>query len=252
MDREHKTSFAVIIPMFNEEDGAKFCVDAISSELRKFPLQPKLIVIEDGSSDSTSQILDGLECENLIVIHHLNNLGYGAALNSGIQKAIELGVDYVLFMDSDLTNSPSDIDKFYKKMLDGFDVIKATRYSDGGGTAGVPAGRLIISKAGNLFAKVLFRLPITDCTNGFRAVKTELLEGLSFRESGFPIIMEELYLLANKATTYCNSPVTLSTRSEGLRTTSFVYSYDAYKRYLQYPILSFYSRINFLDRNKSN
>jgi dolichol-phosphate mannosyltransferase len=252
VDREHKTSFAVIIPMFNEEDGAKICVDAISSELRKFPLQPKLIVIEDGSSDSTSQILDELECENLIVMHHLKNLGYGSALNSGIQKAIELGVDYVLFMDSDLTNSPSDIDKFYKKMLEGFDVIKATRYSDGGGTVGVPAGRLIISKVGNLFAKVLFRLPISDCTNGFRAVKTELLKGLSFRESGFPIIMEELYLLANKATTYCNIPVTLSTRSEGLRATSFVYSYEAYKRYLQYPILSFCSRINFLDRNKSN
>lgn len=252
MDREHKTSFAVIIPMFNEEDGVKFCVDAVSSELRKFPLKPKLIVIEDGSSDSTSQILDGLECENLIVIHHLKNLGYGSALNSGIQKAIELGVDYVLFMDSDLTNSPSDIDRFYRKMLDGFDVIKATRYSDGGGTVGVPASRLIISKVGNLFAKVLFRLPISDCTNGFRAVKTELLKGLSFRESGFPIIMEELYLLANKATTYCNIPVTLSTRSERLRATSFVYSFDVYKRYLRYPILSFFSRINFLDRNNSN
>jgi len=241
-------SFAVVIPMFNEESGAQSCVSQVSSVLDGMPKSPNLIVVEDGSTDETKEILVGLKSiyKNLVVVIHPKNLGYGSALNSGVQKALELGVDYVLFMDSDLTNSPKDIEKFYKKMLEGCDVIKATRYSDGGATAGVPLRRLLISKVGNLMARLLFGLPVTDCTNGFRAVKTSLLRGLCFYENGFPIIMEELYLLRDKASTYSNIPVTLSTRAVALRKTSFNYSYDTYKKYLKYPALSFFSRLNFL------
>jgi glycosyltransferase involved in cell wall biosynthesis len=234
--------------MFNEESGARSCVSQVSSVLNGMPKNPQLIVVEDGSIDSTKEILIDLKSvyKNLVVVSHPENLGYGSALNSGIQKAIDLGVDYVLFMDSDLTNSPKDIPRFYKKMLEGYDVIKATRYSDGGATAGVPLSRLLISKIGNLIARLLFGLPVTDCTNGFRAVKTSLLRGLCFYENGFPIIMEELYLLRDKASSYSNIPVTLSARTVELRKTSFNYSYDTYKKYLKYPALSFFSRIHFL------
>ena len=75
-------------------------------------------------------------------------------------------------MDADLTQDPKYINDFIDLMNKDIDLIKATRYSNGGGTDGVPFQRKIISLCGNYIAKFFMKLPITDYTNGFRAIKT--------------------------------------------------------------------------------
>ncbi len=176
---------------------------------------------------------------NFRILTHEVNQGYGRALQTGIKAAIDGGYDYILFMDSDLTNDPSDISRFVQKMNEGVSVIKATRYSEGGGIDGVPFYRWIISWAGNKLAKALFRLPISDYTNGFRAVKSSLLRDVSFSENDFSIIMEELYLIRPSAKSYANIPVRLTNRSENLKPSSFVYSPKTFIRYLKYPVKCF-------------
>lgn len=210
-----RPSFAVVIPMFNEKSGAEKCIDEISQSLKQIDANSKIIAVDDGSSDGTSEILNGLlkDNQNLHVLLHQQNQGYGGALKTGIKKAHDLGLTYVLFMDSDLTNQPSDIIHFFKKMESNADVIKATRYSDGGQVVGVPFKRRIISRVGNIIARKLLRLPITDPTNGFRALRTSLANSFDFKEKGFPIIMEELYLLSGMKLIYENVPVTLTNRS---------------------------------------
>ena len=145
MEKRH--SLAVIIPMFNEEAGAEVCVRTVCDELKRLPVISKLIVIDDGSTDSTLQILNSCATKEatLVVESHNRNRGYGAALRTGVKQSAELGMDYSLFMDSDLTNSPSDIAVFLPMIAAGFDVIKATRYSRGGGVSGVPLYRFLIS-----------------------------------------------------------------------------------------------------------
>src|SRR5207237_10139481 len=106
---------------------------------------------------------------------HPGTRGTGAALRTGAEAAHDGRFEYVLFMDSDLTNSPADVPRFVAEMERGADVVKATRYSGGGGVRGVPFSRWIVSAVGNRVARVLFRVPIHDCTNGFRAVKVQLL-----------------------------------------------------------------------------
>src|SRR5436853_6431602 len=98
-------------------------------------------------------------------------------------------------MDSDLTNDPSYLRAFAERMADGADVIKASRYVAGGGTRGVPRWRSALSRVGNLTARLLFGLPVRDCTNGFRAVRTDLLSAVDLHENGFAVIMEELHQL---------------------------------------------------------
>jgi glycosyltransferase involved in cell wall biosynthesis len=227
-------AFCVIVPMYNEEGGAELCVRRICSSLAGIRYASQLIVVNDGSYDRTGPILDrlALELPNLTVIHHQQNAGYGAALRTGIRKAAEAGFDYALFMDSDLTNDPADIPKFVAQMERGVDVIKASRFISGGGMQGVPWQRSIFSRSGNRVARMLFRVGVRDCTNGFRAVRVPILKRMHLRESGFPIIVEELYQAKSLARTFCEVPVVLTNRSADRRPTSFSYKPETFVKYL--------------------
>jgi dolichol-phosphate mannosyltransferase len=233
-------SFAVVIPMYNEEAGAKRCVTEVGKVLSSIPQQGRLIVVDDGSKDATPGILSSLASEFpfLEILTHNPNQGYGAALRTGIRHAINKGYDYALIMDSDLTNDPKDIPRFVEKMLQGYDVIKATRYSRGGGTRDIPFERYIISRVGNIIAKKLFRLPISDITNGFRAAKTSILKQFELSERNFSIIVEELYFEKALGCTMTEVPVVLTTR-EDERGTSFSYRPRIFYDYLKYPLRSF-------------
>jgi dolichol-phosphate mannosyltransferase len=233
--------FCVVIPMYNEEFGAEECIRRVCSVLATIPFRNKLVVVNDGSQDRTGDILARMahEFEVLMVVEHAKNSGYGSALRTGASSAEAAGFDYVLFMDSDLTNDPQDLPKFVNKMRQGYDVIKGTRYSGGGKVIGVPFLRVAISAVGNRIARALLRLPLHDCTNGFRAIKTPLLMHMCLKENRFPIIMEELYWSKFLAGRFAEVPVTLTNRDEELRQTSFVYRPRIFYDYLKYPALAF-------------
>ena len=235
-------SFCVIIPMFNEERGAEACVRQVCPALAAIPYPSRLITVNDGSRDQTGAILDRLapEFSGLLVVHHPQNAGYGAALRTGIQTAVEHSFDYALFMDSDLTNDPADIPKFVALMERGIDVIKASRFVAGGSMQGVPWQRSIFSRMGNLVARCLFRVGIHDCTNGFRAVKVDILQRMDLQERGFPIIMEELYQAKSLARTYGEVPVVLTSRTDDQRPTSFSYNPETFRKYLGFGLKAFF------------
>jgi dolichol-phosphate mannosyltransferase len=237
-------SFAVVIPAFNESAGIGACVRAIDRALERLTNRTALIVVDDGSADGTYGVLAKLEPVHtrLIVVRHSKNLGYGAGLRSGVAAAARQGFEYVLFMDSDLTNDPKYLADFAQQMAGGTDVIKASRYIAGGGVNGVPGWREVLSVVGNTVARLLFRLPVRDCTNGFRAVRTELLTAIDLEENGFAVIMEELYRLRPLAQSYAEVPIVLTARTDDLRPSSFSFGPRAMLRYLKYPALSFFDR----------
>ena len=232
--------YAVVIPMYNEEMNAERCVRAVSVGVAATNPVGAVIVVDDGSRDHTREILRRLKNEHpsLVVVEHEGNRGYGKALVTAAREAHRRGFGYVLFMDADLTTDPKYIVDFVEKMRGDYDVIKATRYSFGGGISGVPVRRALISRLGNAVARILFGLPIADCTNGFRAVKTDLLVRLPLRERAFAIIMEELYYLTGVAKTYAEVPHILTSRGEGQGLSSFVYRPKVFAQYLKYAVLS--------------
>jgi len=235
-------SFCVVIPMYNEELGAERCVRSVSDELGSAPCRTALIVVDDGSTDRTPEILHRLagDYKKLIVLSHERNAGYGSALRTAARRAAADGFTYALFMDSDLTNDPKYIPMFVQKMLLGYDVIKASRYSKGGEVQGVPAHKVAISAIGNRIARFLFRLPISDCTNGFRALKVDLLTRMTTTEPGFPAIMEELYLAKSLSSSFCEIPFALTSRTNKQRPSSFAYRPRVFYRYLKYAVRSFF------------
>jgi dolichol-phosphate mannosyltransferase len=223
--------------MYNEEVGAEACLRTVSASLRGLGGRSLLIAVEDGSTDGTAGVLAAVapQLDNVVVIRHPRNQGYGSALRTGGRAAAERGLDYVVFMDSDLTNDPKYLPLFVDKMRQGFDLIKASRYMREGGVDGVPWWRVWISRVGNALSGRLYGLPLHDCTNGFRALRSELFASLPLVENRFPIIMEELYHAARRGWSVAEVPNRLTHRSTEQRPTSFSYRPSTFYRYLKYP-----------------
>ena len=230
----------VVVPMYNEEKIALHSVETICSYINELPPIIKLLIINDGSKDNTENILmtfiyqNQNKSDDIELISHAVNQGYGAALRTGIKYSIENNYDYILFMDSDLTNHPIYLVKFYEKMIEGWDYIKATRYAKGGGTKGVPLKRLFISKYGNIFARFVTGLPLTDITNGFRAVKVNIINQINLTENHFAIIIEELMKVRKITNRFCEVPNILGTREKEARPTKFKYNVETFYKYIKY------------------
>ena len=239
---DYSPSFCIVVPAYNEEQGIERCVRTLCAAMREIPSCAALVVVNDGSRDQTGAILDRLALEYplLDVVHCENNGGYGGAVRRGILRAAEGTYDYALFMDSDLTNDPKFVADFVVEMRRGADVIKASRYVSGGRAEGVPAYRVAISVAGNRIASGLFGLPIRDCTNGFQAMKVDLLRRMPLRETGFAVIMEQMYYAKYLATTFAEVPYTLTARTDYIRKSSFYYRPSAFYNYLKYPLKCFF------------
>ena len=234
-------TFCIVVPMYNEEQGAEKCVRALCQTLESCPYRTTLLVVNDGSVDATGEILNRLapEFARLTVVTHEKNAGYGGAIRTGIRKAAEMNFDYALFMDSDLTNDPKYVAAFIEKMLAGVDVIKASRYIRGGRVVGVPFYRVVISVIGNALVRFMFGLPIADCTNGFLAMKVDILKQMPLTERGFAVIMEELYYAKFLAKTFAEIPYTLTARTEIIHKSSFYYRPRVFYQYLKYAVMSF-------------
>jgi glycosyltransferase involved in cell wall biosynthesis len=232
---------AVVIPMYDEEANAERCVRAVCARLAEELPAARLFVVNDGSSDRTPEILEALSRERLPFtrVDHGRNMGYGAALVSGARAAAREGFEYALFMDSDLTNDPALIRVFWEKLAGGaYDVVKASRYVRGGGMRGVPIRRQIPTRLGNWLASRLFGMGLRDCTNGFRAVRLSLFADLSFRERGFPMILEELLALKKRGARAAEIPYVLTARTSGVGTSKFSYRPRVVATYLKYALLA--------------
>ncbi len=230
-------SLAIVVPMYNEEKGALRCVDEIVRVIAKLKVRAKLITINDGSHDRTQAILERKKRQfpkHLVAVKSSVNQGYGAALQLGIMTAKQEKLEFVLFMDSDLTNDPKDITRFSHLMSSKVDCVKASRYMVGGGTVGVPLFRVMISTLGNKVASSLFALGISDCTNGFRMTRRALLDDIEFKENKFPFIMEELYELKRKRAKFMELPIVLTARKNSI--SNFRYSLKTFFDYGKYVL----------------
>jgi len=180
------THIAVILPAYNEE------VAIGSVLLRTKQFADRVIVVDDGSTDHTSEIarLAGFE-----VIRHPINMGKGAALRTGFEAAD--GADVIVIMDADGQYDPGDIPKLADAILAGeADVVNGSRYLNGNGIS-TPAyrrlGQTVLDKATNLNSG----LKITDTQSGFRAFAGCVIPSFRFNQKGFGIESEMLADAAN-------------------------------------------------------
>jgi len=231
-------SLGVVVPVYNEAAGIEHGCCAILQTLSGCSARSMLIAVDDGSLDASRQILQRLadEYAGLEIVVHPENAGYGQALRTGTERAAELGLDYVAFIDSDLTNPPTDLFKILALARDGHVYIKGSRFVPGGSMRAVPWRRRWVSWLGNVIGAALFGVGIRDVTNGFRAGRTDFLLTVPTHERGFAVIVEELAGAVRAGAVPVEFPTVLGSRTALQRGSAFAYSAGQIMSYLRYPL----------------
>ena len=157
---------SIIIPAYNEEEG----IEKVITELKETVNQEyEIIVVNDGSTDQTKNILE--QIDNIKLINHPYNKGYGAALKSGIRKAQG---EYILIIDGDGTYPVNEIPKLLKHTND-YDMISGMRKGKNFDARWLYSQRLakfILKKIAGYVTKT--KIPDINC--GLRIFKKEIIE----------------------------------------------------------------------------
>jgi glycosyltransferase involved in cell wall biosynthesis len=185
---KHKPKILVAIPCFNEEQ----CIGSVVIKAKKFV--SGVIVIDDGSGDSTADIAAGAGAE---VHRHERNKGYGAAVRSALEQGRKLGADVLVILDGDGQHDPDDIPSVIKPILDGAaDVVIGSRFMGKGKKP--PFYRRLGQHALTTATNLGSGQRVTDSQSGFRAYSSKALKELNLSESGMSI-GSEMQFAINKA-----------------------------------------------------
>ena len=175
------------IPAYNEEKN----IAKIIVKLKKTVDQ--IIVCDDGSTDSTSEIAESL---GATVVKHAKNSGYGMAIRSIFLKSREINADILVTLDADGQHKIEDINKIIKPVVDGeADISIGSRFlKEDNNTPGYrKLGVKIITKVTNSSLSE----KITDAQSGFRAYNNKVLQSLTPADSGMGISTEILIKSSN-------------------------------------------------------
>jgi dolichol-phosphate mannosyltransferase len=229
-------SFCIGLPVYNEAAGIENCITKIAAFLKTVPTRTAIIAVDDGSRDETWEIMLRLQRDlpSLILERHVQNGGYGVAQRTLCRLAAENNFEYALVMDADGTQAPHFIANFFEPMKRHIDFVKATRYDKNGSVEGVPWQRYWISRLGNLLAQMVMGLPVTDFSNGFRAIRTNAWIRIATTERNFIVLIEEVYLAGKLGLTFAEVPYVLTVRQEPGSQSKFTYRWSIYWKYLRY------------------
>jgi glycosyltransferase involved in cell wall biosynthesis len=171
-----------LIPAFNEAGT----IATVVEQVQALPFDKQLIVVDDGSTDGTAAILDGLAAaaDNVVLLRQRNR-GKGAALRAGIPH---VDGDVVVIQDADLEYDPADVPALIEPILDGrADVVYGSRLSGGR----PQRAYLFWHRVGNRFLSLvtgaLFNTTLSDMETGYKAFRADVLASLELRENGFGI-----------------------------------------------------------------
>lgn len=227
----------IVLPCFNEEGNIKPLIHSLNNVLAP-QISYKIIAVNDGSHDRTSEVLKDLSNEYPIkIVEHPTNLGLGAALRTGLRNAAEevFDNDVVITMDSDNTHDPKHILSMLVAARKA-DIVIGSRYVEGGLQLNVPPHRVILSKVINTLVGKLFNLPVRDTTSGFRCFRAVLLRQLCnalkgdiICSKGFECSLELLYKSVHSGGFTAEVPIVLDYGKKGgkskMRLLSTVISY---------------------------
>ncbi|HAX62411.1 MAG TPA: glycosyltransferase [Elusimicrobia bacterium] len=196
----------ILLPAFNESSGIETILHDISHQLEG--LQYLLVVVNDGSTDDTFNILKKFQANlNLKIINHEKNLGLGSAMKTGISyiSSVINNDDILITMDADNTHPVDLIPKLTKEIQNGFDVVIASRYAIGGNEIGLTKFRKILSGGASTLLKLFFPIQnVTDYTSGYRAYLGKIIKKSNefyadtlVSESGFTCMAEILIKLSH-------------------------------------------------------
>lgn len=175
----------VLLPVFNEERTVDFVLDSIRCHFRG-----DVLVIDDGSSDGTVAAL--AKRDDVSVVTHPRNYGYGRALAEGFSLARSRGYVRVVTMDCDGQHEPAHIPRFLAAVDEGWDIVSGSRYLPDSAELGIaaPGQRVEVNRRVTDEINRVTGWGLTDAFCGFKAYRLGALDAIDLREPGYGMPIE--------------------------------------------------------------
>lgn len=211
---------SIVIPTYNERDNIAPLLEALFSMEALSGNELSVFVADDQSPDGTGEIVSRLMAkEPRIELLSAPRRGYGAAMVRALAKA-KARADFVVSMDADFSHSPQDIPRLLAALTQGADLAIGSRYIGGNRTPSEWGWRRrALSWGGNTLARYWMALyPLHDCTAGFRAWRTDVLQCIDLKGipvSGYAFVVASLRLAVARNARIVEIPVEFPDRTRG-------------------------------------
>ena len=170
------TLLSIVVPARNEEGCICSTVEHLHLELKLHNVPHEIIVVDDGSTDRTWELLTELSTRlpELTPVRNQPPHGFGRAVIAGFNH---MKGDAVVLMMADESDDCRDVVRYWVELNKGWDCVFGSRFIKGGGVIDYPKIKLFLNRAANLFLKVVFRIRLNDTTNAFKMYRREVIEG---------------------------------------------------------------------------
>jgi dolichol-phosphate mannosyltransferase len=167
---------SVVIPARNEEGCICSTVEHLHLELKLHNVPHEIVVVDDGSTDRTWELLTEVSSRIPEVAAFRNESlhGFGRAIIAGLNQ---IKGDSVAIMMADESDDCRDVVRYWKELNKGWDCVFGSRFIKGGGVIDYPKIKLVINRGANFFLKTVFQVKLNDTTNAFKMYRREVIEG---------------------------------------------------------------------------
>jgi dolichol-phosphate mannosyltransferase len=167
---------SIVIPACDEEGCIASTIEHLHVELRLRNVPHEIIVVDDGSSDSTPKIIAELaqRLPELTPLANPSPHGFGRAIIYGLDQ---MRGDAVVIMMADESDDCRDVVRYWDLLNQGYDAVFGSRFLRGGGVIDYPWLKLVVNRAANFFIKTLFGIRLNDTTNAFKAYRRTTIDG---------------------------------------------------------------------------
>jgi dolichol-phosphate mannosyltransferase len=182
---------SIVVPTYMEAENIPMLVEGVENALKGVSFE--LIIVDDNSPDGTAALAEKLNGKygNIKVLRRPGKLGLGSAVLEGFREAKS---DVLAVMDADLQHPPKLLPQMYREICEGYSLVVASRYVDGGGVEGWSLLRKIASLGAVKLAHLL--LPKTrsvrDPMSGFFMLRRSVVDGVGLSSRGFKVLLEIL------------------------------------------------------------
>jgi len=202
-------SISAVFPAYNDGGTIASMVAAAKIALIQVSDNYEIIVVNDGSQDYTSQVLDELAAKypELRVIHHSTNRGYGAALRTGFLHAKS---EWVFYTDGDSQYNPLELVDLVAGLREDVDVVNGYKLSRNDSLLRIMIGRLY-----HYFVKIFFGIPIRDVDCDFRLIPKKILDEIKLESESGAICLELVKKIGDAGYVFAEVPVHHYSRKYG-------------------------------------
>lgn len=206
----------VILPTYDEAEN----VLPLSREILVVSPGLEILVVDDNSPDGTGDLVEraGRDEPRLRLLRRPGKLGLGSAYLAGFRFGLDAGYARILTMDCDHSHPPRYLADLLASMAD-HDMVIGSRYVPGGGILNWPWRRRALSAFANFYARALLRIPVHDCTSGYRCYSREVLETVEpfeIRSSGYSFLEEMAWRVHRCGFRIGEVPIIFEQRTAGI------------------------------------